>query len=121
MPLLNVLGMCGNCPPVVIAVADCTEHMSEGGKKDCTFIAKLFSDEVEKWDPAEIYTDLFMFDGAGNVQKAGSILTAKYLRAMCIHGGEHVLSLFFSDIANLPAIKVCSNNFFVEVIILTFF
>ncbi len=36
MPLLNVIVMCGNASPVVVSICDCTDHMSEGEKKDAT-------------------------------------------------------------------------------------
>ncbi len=40
------------------------------------------------------------------MQKAGQILCAHFPQAMCFHGGKHVLSLFFSDLSRLGAIKV---------------
>ena len=106
MPLVNILAMCGEVPPTVIAINDCTDHMAEGGKKDATYISEMFEAEVEKYDTTKLYTDLFFFDGASNVQKAGEILTKKFPRAFCCHGGEHVLSLFFEDVGKLPAVKV---------------
>lgn len=45
--------------------------------------------------------DLVIFDGASNVQKAGKILEARYPRLSVVHGAEHVLSLFYSDIFKL--------------------
>ncbi len=56
-------------------------------------------------------TDCFFFDVASNVQTAGAILCARYPRAMCFHGGEHVLSLFFSDLSKLKPIQVRSIFF----------
>ena len=108
MPLVNVLGMSGNSPPVVVAVNDCTEHLAGGGKKDATYIAAIFEEKVKEYDPSKENTDLFFFDGASNVQKGGHILCEKYPRAYCLHAGEHVVSLFFSDIAKLGPIKVCA-------------
>ena len=106
MPLINVLAMCGDSPPIVVAVNDCTEHMATGGKKDAPYIMKVFDDAVVKYDPEKVHTDLFFVDGASNVQKGGAILCEMYPRAECYHAGEHVMALFFSDIANLRAIKV---------------
>ncbi len=40
------------------------------------------------------------------MQKAGQILCAHFPRAMCFHSGDHVLSLFFSDLLRVGAIKV---------------
>ena len=107
MPLINVLGMSGNSHPVVVAVNDCTEHMAAGGKKDASYISAIFEDKVGEYDPTKEHTDLFFFDGASNVQKGGDILCEKYPRAYCLHAGEHVVALFFSDIAKLGPIKVC--------------
>ena len=107
MPLINVLGISGDSPPVVVAVNDCTEHMAAGGKKDATYISNIFEETVAEYDPSKVHTDLFFVDGASNVQKGGEILCQIYPRAFCLHAGEHVMALFFSDIAKQGAIKVC--------------
>ncbi len=112
MQLLNMLAMCGKAAPVVVSICDCTSHMVEGGKKDAEFIMEYFSDKVDEFDPSGTLTDCFFFDGAANVQKAGAILCAKYPRAMSFHGGEHVLSLFFSDLAKVNPIRVSYKCFF---------
>ena len=83
--------------------------MAEGGKKDARFIAELFIKRIELIDKNGLCTDLFYFDGATNVQKAGRILVAHYPRAYSLHGGKHVISLFFTDIAKLTPIKVRTN------------
>ena len=113
MPLCNVLALCGDIHPILVAIYDCSEHMASGGKKDAAYIAELFGEKVVEYDPEKVHTDLFFFDGAGNMQKGGAILTAQYPRAYCFHGGEHVVSLFFSDISKLTPIKVsakCGDN-----------
>ncbi len=51
------------------------------------------------------------FDGAKNAQKAGDVITAAYPRAFSFYSGEHVLSLFFSDIARIAQIRVRKNLF----------
>jgi len=43
-------------------------------------------------------TDLFFFDGASNVQKAGQVLMAKFPRTFSFHGGN-MLSLSSSQIS----------------------
>jgi hypothetical protein len=53
---------------------------------------------------------VFYFDGASNVQKAGEILMAKFPRSFCFHGGEHVVSLFFSSIAKIKPVKVVHHH-----------
>ncbi len=67
-------------------------------------MASIFKEKVSKFDPDLQLTDVFFFDGASNVQKAGEILMAHFRRRrlFCFHGGEHVVSLFFSSIANIP-------------------
>jgi len=116
LPFINILGMCGGTPPVVIGIHDCTGHMVVGGKKDASYIADLFRNQMEELfsDPkhARMFgtlkenTDTFFFDGASNVQKAGEVLSVHYPRAVCLHGAEHVISLYFADISKLPPIKV---------------
>lgn len=59
MPLLNILGMCGNTLPTTVAVVDCTVHMQDGGKKDASYIAGLFEETVREYDPGNILTDVF--------------------------------------------------------------
>ena len=107
MPLVNTLVMCSDVPPTVVDIHDCTEHMSVGGKKDAEYLAGVMEVEIEKYDPKRAHTDLFYFDGASNVQKGGLRLCALYPRAYVFHGGEHVISLFFSGVAKIPPIKVC--------------
>ncbi len=51
-------------------------------------------------------TATFFYVGAANVQKAVQILCAHFPWAMCFHGGEHVLSLFYSDLSRNYAVKV---------------
>ncbi len=42
MPLLNILVLCGNVPPTVVSIVDCTSHISDGGKKDATYTMNQF-------------------------------------------------------------------------------
>ena len=85
--------------------------MAEGGKKDAGYISEIFMKRIKDIDSTGNCTDLFFFDGASNVQKAGEILKAYYPRAYSLHGGEHVISLFFSDIAQIEPIKVSTPTF----------
>ncbi len=43
--------MCGDVNPIVVSICDCTDHMSEGGKKDVTYIAKMFQEKLNEFDP----------------------------------------------------------------------
>ena len=106
MPLMNILASCADTPPITISIHDCTKHMQVGGKKDASYVAGIFEDKVREYDPNNTLTDLFFFDGASNVQKAGEILVAKFPHSFCFHGGEHVVSLFFSSISKIKPIKV---------------
>ena len=54
-----------------------------------------------------MHTNVFYFYGAANLQKGGLRLCLLYPRAYVFHGGEHVISLFFSDIAKITPIKLC--------------
>jgi len=60
-----------------------------------------------EYDPKMSLTDIFFFDSASNVQKAGQVLMAKFPRTFCFHGEEHVVSLFFTDITRIAPVRVC--------------
>ncbi len=60
-----------------------------------------------EYNPLRICTDVFYFDGASNVQKAGEVLMARFPCSFCFHGGTHVVSLFFSSIAKIKPVEVC--------------
>ena len=111
MPLMIVLVMCGPIPPIVAGIQDYTDHMASGGKKDETYIADIFEEKVKEFDMDEMNTNILYFDGAGNVHKVGQVMTAKFPWAYTLHGGEHVIALFFSSIAKLKPIKVSLLQF----------
>ena len=103
MPLINVLGSSPNNWATVLEIVDCSEHMRNGGIKDAIYIASLFRpylDKFEQMSPG--CCDLMLFDGAGNVQKSGEIQAGTYPRLYCVHGAEHVVSLFFGDVFRQP-------------------
>ena len=106
MPLMNILAMCGDVPPITISVQECTDHMQDDGKKVASYFATLFEAKVREYDRSNILTGAFFFDGASNVQKAGEILVAKFPHYFCFHGGEHVISLFFSSISKIKPIRL---------------
>lgn len=105
-PFLNILGSSVSNPVTELEIVDCHDHLADGGKKDATYIASTFVPHLERHDPDKELTELILFDGAGNVQKGGRIIEAMYPRVTCLHGAEHGISLFFSDVAKLPEIKV---------------
>ena len=49
--------------------------------------------------------DCVYFDGAGNVQQAGNLLTLWYPRITVLYGIEHGIALFFKDISTFPVVK----------------
>ena len=67
---------------------------------------------MAEFDPDKTDTNVFYFDGASNVQKAGWVLEKKYPRTFCFHGSEHVTSLFFDDVAKLKPIQVSTSVLF---------
>ena len=104
VPLVNVLAAGINNPFALLDIADCTDHLAKGGKKDAQYIAKICMPLIKqiesevldvngKKSPGVI--DLVFFDGASNVQNAGQILKAYNRRITVGHGAEHVVSLFF--------------------------
>ncbi len=111
MNLLNILVLCGNTPPTVVFIVDCTSHMSDGGKENSTNIMNQFWRKMNEIDADKKLTNCSFFDGTSNFQTAGAILCATYRQAMYFHGGENILYLFFSDLSNFKPILVSSIFF----------
>ena len=105
-PFLNILAASVHEPSIVLEIADATDHLKCGGKKDSAYVAKQFLPWMKKLDPQDKMLDCVFFDGAGDVQKAGRILAAINPRITVLHGAEHVVSLFCKDVAKLTPIKV---------------
>jgi Protein of unknown function (DUF 659) len=110
MPLMNVLVTTPNSCNV-LDIIDCTEHMEVGGKKDARYIAEMFEEHIEALDPKGIHLNAILFDGASNVQKAGRVIEARYPQVSILHGIEHVVSLFFADVAKLPFVSYVICNY----------
>ena len=88
MPLINVICMTDVCPPTVIAVNDCSDHMSAGGK-DATYIAQMFEETIIEFDKEKLCTDIFFFDGASNVQEmAGEVWWQSFQEHMFCMGAN---------------------------------
>lgn len=104
MPLMNVLVTTPNCC-AVLDIIDCTDHMEVGGKKDAKYIADMFEEHIASLDPHGLHLNAILFDGASNVQKAGRAIQARYPQVSVLHGVEHVVSLFFSDVAKLSFVR----------------
>ena len=106
MSLINIMASGVHERSAVLDIVDTTQHLSEGGIKDAEYIANLFVDHINDIDPKHMHVDSIFFDGAANVQKAGKILAVKFPSIIVLHGAEHVVSLFFSNIAKrIPTIS----------------
>jgi hypothetical protein len=106
-PMVNILASSVYLPAGCLRIVDCSGHLENNGKKDAAYITELFLPHITEMEEAvPKCTDLVIFDGASNVQKAGSLLEAKFPQISVIHGAEHVISLFYSDVFNLPAFNV---------------
>ncbi len=66
-----MLVMCGDKPPAVMSICDCTGHMVDCGRKDTKYIMNFFKAKGNGFDPSKVYTDSLFFNGAANMQKAG--------------------------------------------------
>jgi len=98
-PLLNILGSCVHMPACCLGIIDCHDHMASGGKIYARSIANCFLPFVKKCSKdGKNFVDLCLFDGAPNMQKAGEVLGTLHPRSTCLHGAEHVMSLYFNDI-----------------------
>ena len=105
MSLINIMASGVHERSAVLDIVDTTQHLSEGGVKDAEYIANLFVEHINEIDPQHMYVDSVFFDGAASVQKAGKILAVKFPSITVLHGEEHIVLLFFSDIAKrIPAI-----------------
>ena len=104
LPLINLLASSGTCPSALLEIVDCTDHMSKGGIKSAEYMARLMEPHVEKLGKDNV--DLFLFDGASNVQKAGKLMAINYPRTTCVHAAEHLMSLFLGDICKLRPVQL---------------
>jgi len=98
-PLINILASSVELPVGCLQIVDCTGHLESDGRKNAAFISELFLPHIMQMeDKIPKCTDLVIFDGASNVQKAGLLLEAKFPHISVIHGAEHVISLFYHDV-----------------------
>ena len=108
IPLINMLGSNPDAPSVMLDVVDCSQHMSDGGKKDAWYIAKKFLPVMKEIDPDKQYIDLVVFDGASNIQKAAQLLEEHYPRVTVQTGIEHTVSLIFGRLYRAaPIFALC--------------
>ena len=106
-PLINILASSVHEPAGCLSIVDCTGHLEKDGRKDASYIANLFIPHILQMEAqAPKCTDLIIFDGASNVQKAGALLEAQLPHVSVIHGAEHVVSLFYADIFRLKEFDI---------------
>ena len=102
VPLVNVLAA-GVNNSFALDIADCTEHLQAGGKKDLKHIANIVKSLIELMEGVvDVHkkklrgiVDLVFFDGASNVQNAGEILRAYNPRITVGHGANMLCLCFF--------------------------
>ena len=71
MSILEYAVFCKKIPVSVLEIVDCQGHLSQGNKKDATFICNRLLKHLKSIDPKNNLTDVIMFDGASNVQLGG--------------------------------------------------
>lgn len=98
-PYFNVLASGVHLPSACLEIHDCSPQMASGGRKSGEYIAGFIMVHMKKLDPKRNIIDMVIFDGASNVQKAGNLIEKEYPMVTVVHGAEHVVSLFFSDVA----------------------
>jgi hypothetical protein len=87
-------------------IVDCTKHCAQGFKKDAKYLAGEFVPVINKIHNAvdahgkkcRKAVQLIAFDGAFNFQKAAKVIIQTFPWLAVIHGAEHAVSLFFSDL-----------------------
>jgi hypothetical protein len=106
-PLINILASSVHLPVGCLRIVDCSGHLETDGRKDATYISNLFLPHItEMEEKIPKCTDLVIFDGASNVQKAGQLIEARFPHISVIHGAEHVISLFYHDIFHLREFEI---------------
>ena len=67
---------------------------------------------MEQLGSKKTLIDTVFFDGSSNVQKAGELLEVDFPMVTVLHGAEHVVSLFFADIAKkIPAVSTLIRRY----------
>ena len=61
MPLINVMASGVYERSAVLDIVDTSQHMLNGGFKDASYIASLFSPHIEQIDPQQCFVDTVFF------------------------------------------------------------
>ena len=102
---MKILVSGNNIPAAVLELVDYQGHLADGGEKDGSFIYNRFLDHIKKIDPHKSIIDVFMFDGASNVQLTGELLESHYPKVLVMCGVEHTVSLFFNDVSKILVVN----------------
>lgn len=105
IPMMNILAASAGNPNCVIDIIDCSRHMSEGRKKDAYYICQQMLPKMRLLDPDKQLFDWISFDGASNVQKAGSLIEQYFPCCTVSIGVEHTVSLLFGKVMALRPMK----------------
>jgi hypothetical protein len=105
-PLVNVFASSFHVPAMIRSIVECIKRLLEGEAKDGSFISSLFLPVLKACDNLKNKTDIVFYGGGSNFQLAGRIMQAGYPRITVVHGLEHVLSLVFEAIAQIPVVAV---------------
>ena len=64
--------------PIVLVLHNCTEHLAAGGRKDAEFIAIVFLPQMQKLCSNKDRIDVYIVNGATNVQVAGAVIAVYF-------------------------------------------
>ena len=92
-------------PVAVLELVGFQVHLAEGGEKDGNFICTRFLEHIRNIYPHKSIIDVFVFDGASNVQLDGGLLKIHYQKVSVMRGVEHTVSLFFKDFSKVPVVN----------------
>ena len=97
-------GFWGNMLGDFLEIFDCQDNLSDGNKKDGTFLYNRFLNHMKEINPARKFSDVVMFDGASNVQLAWRFLKVHYPKFTVMRGFDHIVS-FFNDVSKIPIVN----------------
>ena len=85
--------MIANTPSIDLAIDDAIKYMADRSMKNAEYVAEVFGDSVEQYDPKDMFVEIFPFDGVSTMHKGGMILTEKY-PCVYIHNGGSMSFLY---------------------------
>ena len=103
--LSNILNSTKKIPVAVLEILYFQGNLSNGNKKDGTFICNLFLNHMKEMDPAKTLSDIVMFDVVLNVQLAGRLLEVYYPKLTVMSCVEHTVLLFSNDFSKISIVN----------------